>query len=88
MVNPQNVLQFEFFHVGGPEINTVEEVFTQCAERTADSLEMVLSGHETRTGITTVIRIYDTEGKVTIWAKKIEELKNRNEYLYELCETP
>lgn len=81
MSNPPNILQYEFFHVGGPGVS-LKQVFAECAERACDSLELVMRGHESGTGIKTVIRIYDTDGKVTALANERKELETQNDKLF------
>jgi hypothetical protein len=73
MSNPQNILQYEFFHVGGRGV-TFDNLFSECDERTLDNLQLIMHGNKPGTGIKTVIRIYDTEGKITDIANKIKGL--------------
>lgn len=73
-----NLLQYEFFHVGGEGV-TLEKVLAEATERTADNLALAVAGDDTGPGIKTVLRIYDTGGQVTHWAKLIQDLEAKRE---------
>lgn len=74
-----NILQYEFFHVGGRNLSSLEEVTAECIERTADNLLIATAGDDTGPGIKTVVRIYDMDGRVTRWAKQMKELEEQRE---------
>lgn len=75
MNNKQNILQYELYHVG----NNLED----CLERIYDGIEMALVGDESRRGIKTVIRIYDTDNKVTNLISRIENLESKKNLVQE-----
>lgn len=79
MKNQCNILQYEFFHVGGRNASSLEEVMAECAERTVDSLPIAMAGDDTGPGIKTVVRIYDMDGQVTRWAQQVKELEAQRE---------
>lgn len=74
-----NVLQYEFFHVGGKNVGSLEEVMAECTERTADNLSIAAAGDDTGPGIKTVLRVYDINGRVTHWAEQIKDLEAKRE---------
>jgi hypothetical protein len=58
MQRSDNVLQYEFFHVGGKDTGSLDD---------------------TGLDIKTVVRIYDTDGQVTLWVKQVKDLKAQRE---------
>lgn len=74
-----NVLQYEFFHVGGKGIGSLEDVMAECYERTVDNLPLAMAGDDTGPGIKTVVRIYDVDGRVTRWAQQVKDLEAQRE---------
>lgn len=79
MPNP-NIIQAEFFHVGGKGLS-LEEVFAECRERTADSRELSQAGIENDPHIKTVIRFFDKEGILTQAVIEAEEMRKHDEEL-------
>ena len=79
MNKSHNVLQYEFFHVGGKDAKSLDEVMAECFERTADNLPMAMAGDDTGPGIKTVGRIYDMDGRVTHWANQVKDLEAQRE---------
>ena len=77
-----NVLQYEFFHVGGKDAGSLEDVMAECFERAADNLPMAIAGDDIGPGIKTVVRIYDMDGRVTHWAHQVKNLKAQREIHY------
>lgn len=73
------VLQYEFFHVGGNNVGSFLDIVEECLERISDNIEIVLTGTSTGSEIKTVVRIYDLEGEVTIWAKQVIDLEAQRE---------
>lgn len=69
----ENVLQYEFFHLEG---ETLEEILENHWKRTGDSLDLVLAGSDIGSRSKTVIRIYDTQGKVTAWVQEYKSLRH------------
>ena len=74
-----NILQYEFFHVGG---QSLEAVLADCAERSAEHLLLALAGDDTGSGIKTVIRLYDVDGFVTELAQFVQGLEQEREAYY------
>ena len=74
MTKQYNVLQYEFFHVGGNSAGSLEDVMSECYKRTVANLPLVTAGDDTGSGIKTVVRIYDMDGRVTRWAQQVKEL--------------
>lgn len=73
-----NIVQAEFFHVGGTETPTFEALLEECRERVKEGLELVLRGHEGRPHIKTVVRFFDETGELTRLALKADQLKRRD----------
>ena len=77
----QNIVQAEFFHVGGDDTGSLDELFKQMGERVADTLPLALSGIPTTSGIKTVVRYYDDSGAVTAYTSRMLRLTKRKEEL-------
>jgi len=78
-----NIIQAEFFHVGGDDV-TLKEVLRECAERAADGHELsAVLGRETQFGIKTVVRFFDEDGSITEIVQQIEQTKQRRKDLFE-----
>lgn len=75
MIRNDNVLQYEFLHVGGEGVKTLRQLQDQCVERMQESLPLALAGDDTGPGIKTVVRIYDTGGCVTSLSHEFNALK-------------
>lgn len=73
-----NMVQAEFFHVGGENAGSLDALFEECGERVADGLELVLQGREARSGIKTVVRFFDVGSALTALALQAEALKKRD----------
>lgn len=76
-----NIVQAEFFHVGGKDTPSLKALFAECGERVADSLELTLQGYEAHSCIKTVVRFFDETGNLTKIAIKAERIKKRNKKL-------
>jgi hypothetical protein len=76
----KNLVQVEFFHVQG---ETLEDVFSQCAEKVADGLELVLQGLSASNGIKTVVRFFD-DGPMTEFVQLSSTTEKRKEELIAL----
>lgn len=76
-----NIVQAEFFHVGGDQTPSLEALFAECGERLSDGLELVLQGHEPYSRIKTVVRFFDESGVLTNLALKAERLKKQDKEL-------
>lgn len=75
-----NVLQYEFFHVGGKSIRSSEDGIAKCFEQTTTNLARAIAGEDIRSGIKTVVRIYDIDGQVTHWVKQTKYLEAQREF--------
>ncbi|MDP3726304.1 MAG: hypothetical protein Q8R36_03855 [bacterium] len=73
-----NVVQAEFFHVGGKNATSLEALFDECGERAADDYELMLCGVEACSQIKTVVRFFDYSGSVTAFARKFERTKQQD----------
>jgi hypothetical protein len=63
-----NIVQAEFFHVGGDPDSPIQQVLADAWSRTADGLKDILAGmdpDEVKTGIKTCVRFYDYSGSIT-----------------------
>lgn len=85
MNNGHNILQYEFFHIGGKTVSSFDEVLKECSERTAENLLLAMAGDDTGPGIKTVVRIYDADGQVTRLTQRVNELEALNE---KYCNAP
>lgn len=77
-----NIIQAEFFHVGGEDINSLEDLSAELSERIADGLELVLQGGESYSSIKTVVRFFDRNGSVTRLTQKFERMNQRKEAVF------
>jgi len=72
-----NIVQAEFFHVGGSDM-TLEEVLRECAKRAADGHELAaVLGRETQFGIKTVVRFFDVGGSITAFAQQFGQMNQQ-----------
>ncbi|HUO56461.1 MAG TPA: hypothetical protein VMU27_03445 [Candidatus Paceibacterota bacterium] len=78
MATQENIVQAEFFHVGGGDTPSLEALFDQCRERVKEGLELELRGVESRSRIKTVVRFFDESGKLTKLAFKAERLHKKD----------
>jgi hypothetical protein len=78
MATQVNIVQAEFFHVGGGDTPSLEALFDECRERVKEGLELVLQGVESRPRIKTVVRFFDESGKLTRHALKAERLHKKD----------
>lgn len=79
MERQQNVLQYEFFHVGGKSVSSLGYELAECAERAMDNLPLAVAGNDISSGIKIIVRIYDIDGRVTRLTRQVEELKAQQE---------
>ena len=79
MERQQNVLQYEFFHVGGKSVSSLGYELAECAEQAMDNLPLAVAGNDISSDIKTVVRIYDIDGRVTRWTRQVKELKAQQE---------
>lgn len=79
MNRPYNVLQYEFFHVGG---KSLEAVLAECAQRLIEHLPLAQAGDDTGSGIKTVVRMYDVDGRVTRVTQRIRALEQKRDAYY------
>lgn len=81
----ENILQYEFFHVGGK--GTFQEKFAEIlrryAETVSDAWNLAGSGVKPKNHLKTCIRIYDAGGVVTAWALEEKDLRRRRRDLLE-----
>ena len=72
-----NIIQIEFFHVGGKDTNSLAELDFEMHERIMENLPLARSGFEVGSGIKTTARFFDSEdGMLTHLVQKIETLEN------------
>lgn len=84
MAKPRaNIVQVEFFHVGGDTAPSIEALLEECYERTSEGLELILSGHEERSQIKTVVRFFDDTGEFTTIALRAKTLMKRDGELFD-----
>lgn len=74
-----NIIQAEFFHVGGEGIFSLEALLAECCERSVDDLELALRGMKDRSSIKTVVRFSDVDGSVTAFAREFERISQLHE---------
>lgn len=71
-----NIVQAEFFHVGGEDVRSFNKLFNQMRERILDGLELTLAaGKEASSGIKTCVRFYDLDGTVTPRVQNTQRLE-------------
>ncbi len=71
-----NIVQAEFFHVGGKN-TSLGGLFKECGERVAEDLPLILQGVEPRSQIKTVVRFFDRDGSITAFARRFEQTEQR-----------
>jgi hypothetical protein len=72
-----NVVQAEFFHVGGDTNASLEDVMAECWSRAGDGLRDILAGADPKTigtGIKTCVRFYDADWSMTNFVKHAQEI--------------
>ncbi len=74
-----NIVQAEFFHVGGKNVRSLQKLLEECDERIAEGHELALEGIETNSRIKTVVRFFDSDGSMTAFAREFEEANRRKE---------
>ncbi len=79
MLKQHNILQYEFFHVGGHSLGAI---LSERRARSAEHLPLALSGDDTGSGIKTVVRLYDVDGHVTRAVTRIVELEQKRDEYY------
>lgn len=72
-----NIVQAEFFHVGGRSTDSLEDLFDEIAERTQENYPLALAGIETNAGIKTAVRFFDQEDRLTTLTKRFEMVTGR-----------
>jgi len=83
MEEHRNIVQAEFFHVGGKNTHSLGDLFAECRERTSDDIELI-SGEmkrDTPTSMKTAVRFYDGSGILTNAALKFKALEEREKAL-------
>ena len=78
-----NIAQLEFFHVGGKNASSLDELFRECAKRSSDNLKLVLAGSDIGTGIKTTVRLYDSDGVLTKLATEAQANERRSQELWD-----
>jgi len=71
-----NIVQAEFFHVGGRNTSSLEDLFEEMSERIKESLPLALAGIETGTGIKTALRFFDQDNHLTVLTKKLQSMED------------
>ena len=74
----KNIIQMECFHVGGKDVRSLKQLFTQMKERVESGLALAARGIETPNGIKTVVRFYDS-GAITAKVLKYVRLEKKEE---------
>lgn len=77
-----NILQFEIFHIGGKGVRSLDEVVAEGINLARENLPLAMAGSDYGTGIKTIVRIYDTSGRVTHLAKQLENLYTKRKAHY------
>jgi hypothetical protein len=80
-----NIAQIEFFHVGGREVKSIDDLFDQIADRYSDMLSDVAEGNTDRYNIKTVVRIYDETNVLTEHVHEIARLTEIRKAICEEC---
>lgn len=73
-----NIVQAEFFHVGGKDTPSLDALLEDCGRRAADGFELALHRGEARSGIKTVVRFIDSDDTLTNIALRAEALERRD----------
>lgn len=74
-----NIVQVEFFHVGGSATESLEDLFEEMGERVRENLPLALTGAEANPGIKTTLRFYEDGDRLTMAASEIERLKRHHD---------
>jgi hypothetical protein len=73
----ENIVQAEFFHVGGKGVTSLDQLLKQIRERVNENFEFVLAtGKEMSPGIKTGVRFYDVDGAVTRYAQYAQKFND------------
>ncbi len=64
-----NIVQAEFFLVGGKDVETIEALIEQCSERVVDGLVLIHKGEALDANIKKVVRFFDEDGSITAFVK-------------------
>jgi hypothetical protein len=79
-----NLIQAEFFHVGGEKIRSLDALQAECLERTKEVAEPAVCGTDVISGIITIVRFFDYDGSLT---KLVLQERQLNEEREQVAET-
>lgn len=71
-----NIVQAEFFHVGGKNTESLEDLFEEIGERVKENFPLARAGIETGTGIKIAVRFFDQDNQLTDLTKKLQSLED------------
>lgn len=79
-----NIVQAEFFHVGGKRIVTLTDLLKECWSRALDNALLVETGMEpSLSGIKTVVRFHDFSGAMTRLVQEYQQADTRATLIFE-----
>ena len=82
-IEKANIVQAEFFHVGGENINSLEELRDEVFGRVADNLPLAMEGIEVSSGVKIVVRFYDDDGTITALVQEAACMRKSHDLLFE-----
>ncbi len=82
-IGKANIVQAEFFHVGGNNVDSLEELGNEIFGRVQDGLPLAMEGIEVPPPLKTVVRFYDDDGAVTAFVKEAARLRENHDLLFE-----